>query len=414
MPRWGRPPGVWQGNQARRRTGQWEDFNGVRVEEIDSEVDDGYNGVKFDGSRRNGRIGSKASARELRLRSNGYEYESELSDGAEFDLDDDADSTVAYAVQLAMRDKEEMLVEKALERIRRAQMLGKKNVRLSQEELDALERRRKGITNNKKATVTVPIGSPGRAPANERRPKSRESVAKASPRTSGASESRRSSQSQYSANEFSGVPLRPPTGIYPSMNNSSTSSASRPRTPTMQSLRPQPSASSPMHQATYMQRYPSEREPPYIRALPDDPQWAPRQRSQSNVLPYPYDNSVYLQQQYGTIPIDPRYASLPNRRPVPSDGSSFNPNHPPTAASQNIPRREAVNLTGRRIPDEVSESEDDSSEDHDSEDDDEEDDDDDEGVQVTQPPAVRAYGGRTAVAGGGSGGNRETRRRRGR
>ena len=383
----------------------------MRVEEIDSEGDDGYNGAKFDGSRRNGRIGSKASARELRLRSNGYDYESELSDGAEFDLDDDADSTVAYAVQLAMRDKEEMLVEKALERIRRAQMLGKKNVRLSQEELDALERRRKGITNNKKATVTVPIGSPGRASA---RPKSRESVAKVSPRTSGASDSRRSSQSQYSANEFSGVPLRPPTGIYSSLTNSPTSSASRPRTPTMQSLRPQPSANSPMHQATYMQRYPSEREP-FVRALPDDPQWAPRQRSQSNVLPYPYDNSVYLQQQYGTIPIDPRYASLPSRRPVPSDASTFITNHAPTSTSQNIPRREAVSSTGRRIPDEV--SEDDSSDDHDSEeDDDDDDDDDDEGVQVTQPPAVRAYanGARTAVAGGGSGGNRETRRRRGR
>lgn len=387
----------------------------MRVEEIDSEGDDGYNGVNYDGSRRNGRIGSKASVRELRLRSNGYDYESELSDGAEFDLDDDADSTVAYAVQLAMRDKEEMLVEKALERIRRAQMLGKKNVRLSQEELDALERRRTGITNNKKAAVTVAIGSPGRAPANDRRPKSRESAAKASPRASGGSESRRSSQSQYSVNEFSGVPLRPPTGIYSSLTNSPTSSASRPRTPTMQSLRPQPSANSPMHQATYMQRYPSEREPPFVRALPDDPQWAPRQRSQSNVLPYPYDNSVYLQQQYGMIPIDPRYASLPSRRPVSSDASSFITNHAPTPTSQTIPRREAVNSSGRRIPDEVSEDE--SSDDHDSEEDDDDDDDDnDEGVQVTQPPAVRAYanGARTAVAGGGSAPNRETRRRRGR
>lgn len=385
----------------------------MRVEEIDSEGDDGYHGLRFgEGSRRN--IGSKASARELRLRSNGYDYESELSDGAEFDLDDDADSTVAYAVQLAMRDKEDMLVEKALERIRRAQMLGKKNVRLSREEVDALERRRKGITNNKKATVTVPLGSPGRAPANDRRPKSRESVAKSSPRSSGASESRRSSQSQYSTNEFSGVPLRPPSGIYSSLANSPTKASSRPRTPTMQSLRPQPSANSPMYQATYMQRYPSEREPPSVRALPDDPQWAPRQRSQSNVLPYPYDNPIYLQQQYGAIPLDPRYTSLPSRRPVPTD-ASFNTHHAAPSTNQNIPRRDAVNSTGRRIPDEVSEGdssdEDDSEED---EDDDDDDDDDDEGVQVTQLPAVRAYGTRTAVSGGGPSGNRETRRRRGR
>lgn len=421
MPRWGRPPGVWQGNQARRRAGQWEEFNGARVEEIDTDGDDGYNGVRFgDEPRRNGRVGSKMSARELRLRNNGYDYESELSDGAEFDLDDDADSTVAYAVQLAMRDKEEMLVEKALERIRRAQMLGKKNVKLSQEELDALERRRKGITNNKKGMVAVPIGSPGRATANDRRPKSRESVSRTSPRTSGASESRRSSQGQYPPTEFSGVPLRPPNGIYTSMSNSPTSSSSRPRTPTMQSLRPQPSANSPMHQTTYMQRYPSEREPPFARALPDDPQWVPRQRSQSNVLPYPpYDNFGYLHQQYGPMPVDPRYASLPSRRPVPQDSASY-ANYASATTSQNSSRREAVNPSSRRIPDEI--SEDDSSDDLDSEEDEEDDDDDDdddddngdEGVQVTQPPAVRAYGGRTAVAGSGPGGNRETRRRRGR
>jgi PRA1 family protein 1 len=411
MPRWGRPPGVWQGsNQARRRATQWEDFDGVRFEEIDSE-DDGYNG-SLGRMRRNGNNGGRASPREVRLRSNGFDYESEVSDGVDYDLDDDADSTVAYAMQLAMRDKEEMLVEKALERIRRAQMLGKKNVRLSQEELDALERRRKG-TGNKKITVPTTIGSGvrSRAPSiNDKRPMSKDSFSKSSsPRS--ASDWRQGLQEQY---ESSGMPKRPTSGIHSSMNSSSpTSSSSRPRTPTMQSLRPQSLNGSPLaYQSVYNQRFPSERELPFVRSLPDDPQWAPRQRSSSNALPFPYDNPLFMQQQFGAGNLDPRQSSFQGRRFAP-DMSPFNTN--PPAATPNQPRREAANPAVRHIP--IESSEDESSNNDSASDDDDDDNDVDEGVQVkpvTPPPAKPTNTKRTATAGNASRVTRGTRRRRGR
>ncbi|KAL2808668.1 PRA1 family protein-domain-containing protein [Aspergillus granulosus] len=63
-------------------------------------------------------------------------------DGTDYDIYEDTNSTVAYAVQLAMKDNEEWLVEKALERIRRAHAEGQKNVTLSKRELEALERKR--------------------------------------------------------------------------------------------------------------------------------------------------------------------------------------------------------------------------------------------------------------------------------
>ncbi|KAL4936563.1 hypothetical protein BDV06DRAFT_233319 [Aspergillus oleicola] len=65
-----------------------------------------------------------------------------LADGTDYDMYEDSNSTVAYAVQLAMKDNEDWLVEKALERIRRAHAEGHKNVAFTQRELEALERRR--------------------------------------------------------------------------------------------------------------------------------------------------------------------------------------------------------------------------------------------------------------------------------
>ncbi|RAK82452.1 uncharacterized protein BO72DRAFT_491502 [Aspergillus fijiensis CBS 313.89] len=65
-------------------------------------------------------------------------------DEMDYDLQDSMDSTVAYAVQLAMKDKEERLVDQALDRIRHAQVQGQKNVRLSKRELEAIERMRTG------------------------------------------------------------------------------------------------------------------------------------------------------------------------------------------------------------------------------------------------------------------------------
>ncbi|KAL1987641.1 hypothetical protein VTN96DRAFT_2882 [Rasamsonia emersonii] len=303
MPRWGRPPGARLGGQVRRRVTQWEDVDGVRFEEIDSGEDDDdlQEGVRLGSSSLNLRRHAnmdKASARAMRLRANGYDYDSDVSDGEDYDLDDDADSTVAYAVQLAMRDKEEWLVERALERIRRAQMLGKKNVRLSQRELDALERKR------------MQTGSSSKKAGSKRR-KSDEPVPK-SP-SKGDRRSSREHYVQYPLAGDEGARGMARTSSAGYGRQSSSSSSQRPRTPTTQSLRPQPSISPPdlQQSSPHSQRYStarpmsSSRDFPFPRTLPDDPQWAPPQRPLSNVAPYSLEESPYLQ-SYGP-PLDPRY-----------------------------------------------------------------------------------------------------------
>ncbi|KAJ0420685.1 PRA1 family protein-domain-containing protein [Aspergillus carlsbadensis] len=86
-------------------------------------------------------VGSDGWRRSMTER-DGYSHALGQSDGANYDIYEDTDTTVAYAVQLAMKDSEEWLVEKALERIRRAHAEGQKNVTLSKRELEALERKR--------------------------------------------------------------------------------------------------------------------------------------------------------------------------------------------------------------------------------------------------------------------------------
>ncbi|KAI4191665.1 MAG: hypothetical protein LQ346_004663 [Caloplaca aetnensis] len=49
----------------------------------------------------------------------------------------------ASTMQVALRNKEDLLVQQALGRIRRAQALGKRNVKLTKPEIDALERKRR-------------------------------------------------------------------------------------------------------------------------------------------------------------------------------------------------------------------------------------------------------------------------------
>ncbi|GAD96355.1 COPII vesicles protein Yip3, putative [Paecilomyces variotii No. 5] len=324
MPRWGRPPGARLGREVRRRGLQWEDDDGeVRVEEIESEEDgydrgmllDEYYGLRRDGSRR-----------QSRRHSYEYEDETESSEGVDYNLDSDADSTVAYAVQLAMMDKEERLVDKALERIRRAQLMGKKNVRLSQEELDALERRRMRTAESKETQRKK--GASSRPSLTEKRKdksngkikgKDKDKGKNEKPITKGKAEKteKRKSMPASSATER---PLTDgwtrnksvPSGYYSSPGGRpSSSSSQRPRTPSSQSARAQQSGTSPRSQLP--QRYASvsehrptssSRHQAFPRPLPDDPQWVPRSRASSNAVPYPYDPAGYL--PYGAI--DPRYS----------------------------------------------------------------------------------------------------------
>jgi len=127
-----------------------------RIAEINDGEEDIHNGVR-------------RSRRGRQRVYNGDADETGSVDGVEYDLYDDTDSTVAYAVQLAMQEREDWLVEKALERIRRAHVSGQKNIRLSSEEREALDRRRarqngsKGSTTRQRSTMDSPNrGTDGR------------------------------------------------------------------------------------------------------------------------------------------------------------------------------------------------------------------------------------------------------------
>ncbi|CAG7926623.1 unnamed protein product [Penicillium olsonii] len=260
MPSWGRPPGARLGRDNGGRA--WET---TRVEEVDSD-EDAYGRELV----RSGRYARQEYGRVARRRA---EYEdltddNDSGEGGDFDLYGHGDSTVAYAVQLAMRDKEDQLVDHALERIRRAQMLGQKNVRLSKRELDALERKRQ------------------QGDGGARRPK---------PPTSRPS-SRRNGVPEQPAGypAFSPDPSSWARGTGAASRPSSSSSA-RPRTPTTQSLRPQQSGSPlrPTYPSHAPDRFAANGRPQsmqapamYQRPLPDDPSWAPPYYNPMQLNPY--------------------------------------------------------------------------------------------------------------------------------
>ncbi|KAL4737485.1 hypothetical protein BDV11DRAFT_154771 [Aspergillus similis] len=140
MPPWGRPPGAHLGRQSGRR-GELSVDGAMRVEEPSGEAE-GQFGPR--GNRLDTRQLAGLRGRRNILRSSVLEHDNGQGpfDGADYDIYEDTNKTVAYAVQLAMKDNEDWLVERALERIRRAHSEGHKNVTLSNRELEALERRR--------------------------------------------------------------------------------------------------------------------------------------------------------------------------------------------------------------------------------------------------------------------------------
>ncbi|ESZ97971.1 hypothetical protein SBOR_1642 [Sclerotinia borealis F-4128] len=145
MPQWGRPSGA-KGSRRRRQQeqgqGHWQQS---RVEELDSEGDTDTQGVGL-------HLGEKRFASDplhftgIDISSNtrprrGYSY-----DEAERSSESDSEYSDYYEgddKQLALRGgNEEAIVQGALAQIRRAQDKGRQDVKLTQEELDALERRR--------------------------------------------------------------------------------------------------------------------------------------------------------------------------------------------------------------------------------------------------------------------------------
>lgn len=173
MPPWGRPPGA-KGSKRRK---QWEREQALwqeqsRVEELDSDDTD-TQGVGLNFTKKNFAsdplqstgidLASKSRARRS------YVYD-ETEDSSEEDEDEDKDEEGGNTTQVALRDKEETLVQSALARIRRAQEKGKREVKLNQDELDALEKRRKRMQSA--ATMKPRKGSGSSGSGSERRRRS--------------------------------------------------------------------------------------------------------------------------------------------------------------------------------------------------------------------------------------------------
>ena len=138
LPLWGRPSGLRVGSgryDSAGRPDYWEEDR--RFEEIDSDEDDGR-GVGLQGDI----LSDKLRFTGIDMGRRRRKYDVPMFSGSSDEREDSNDRAGA-SLQIALRDKEELLVQKALERIRRAQILGKKNVKLTQPELDALERKRR-------------------------------------------------------------------------------------------------------------------------------------------------------------------------------------------------------------------------------------------------------------------------------
>ncbi|KAJ5913494.1 hypothetical protein N7504_002377 [Penicillium tannophilum] len=300
MPRWGRPPGARMGRHNGGRA-QWDED--TRVKEIISEDDDVFGRELM----RNGRYpwqqeyGGRVTRRRLEYEDLTDETESVL-DGGDYDLYEHGDSTVAYAVQLAMRDKEDQLVDTALERIRRAQMLGKKNVRLSKRELAALERKRQQTDNTSAGASGTRTARSRQGSVSNSRPSSRRNGHAVPP--------------EQQAGAY--PPFAPDAGwnrnAGPHGRPTSSSSTNRPRTPTMQSLRPQQS-NSPLRPpySPFTERVPPNNRPQsmhpsamYARPLPDDPNWAPPYYNPMQMGPYAVEQPPFQPQLPTDLRVGPQ------------------------------------------------------------------------------------------------------------
>ena len=337
MPSWGRPSGARQAKRRKNRgvnTRQREQE--MRFEEIDSDSDD-EQGVVLDGSFAGDELqftGADLGTYMRNRQTKRYRYDSETSDE---DEDLNVTEKSGGMMQLALRDKEELLVQKALERIRRAQALGKTNVKLSQPELDALERkRRKDDQTKRKPSGTNLRPNDKRRASGTSSPALREQKSGNQKRISSLPRHDPANipSADYTANASPGLPLPShsgpsyaPLGYYPSANplpqviGSDSNSRHSPRQQRITSNVPQHMKVRDKHKRNSSglasaKNSPSQDVSDASRRLPDDPGWSPRSRSASSNHPYVVDPYQYQQYSPPLPQMPPQYT--PNRRVVSS------------------------------------------------------------------------------------------------
>ena len=327
MPLWGRSFGARNGKRGglqERRLLPLEDD--MRFEVVDSNEDDGHS-IGFDTAFIGDRLHltEGVSATQQQAYSTYYDrHTSYLSEG----IDSDTNNSSGGIRQLAYRDKEDQLVQIAMDRIRRAQALGERNVRLTKPELDALERkRRKNHTMRK--NLALPERSSSPSSVNQRifgTVEPRSSKRRLMPNTSGYGLSGPSTQRSSTSQAALASPRREDQGdVFPGyFRGPQAESYDLP----MQSRTRSASSHSPLRQKSpltatrpreHQKRYfsvpkgfgssPAAEVPALPRRLPDDPQWIPRARSASSNQPFAtgdISQSAYTSSPLNAAPIRPQ------------------------------------------------------------------------------------------------------------
>ena len=347
MPFWGRPSGVRQGTRRKEREREQREWEAQqRFEEIDSEFDD-------HGHRSDELYFTGADPNDFSRERRTYEYSDESEDTYDDDHSDD-DIGNGAAMQVALREKEEVLVERAIERIRRAQMLGKPDVKLTGPERDALERKMKsdqakskrpamktkgnsswrfGGRSNSSQTALVPTATK-RNSRSSLKPTNTDSSRRGQPSPPRVTVAGPDGQQHY-APMGDYPPPRPGNSPYPTFSQPGSRSASThslQHTPLPTQFRGPPKR----YYSVPEQYHPYPSRPPASpRPMPDEPDWEPRARS-SPSLPYPPDMRHYQTYSPRQPPLphhypynDRRYVSGPpdigytNLRPAPPNANPY-------------------------------------------------------------------------------------------
>ena len=329
-----------------------------------------------------------------------YQY-SDVSESS--GAEDESDEEPGRNMQVALRDKEGLLVQKALDRIRRAQELGKTNVKLPVSELQALERNRQRDDEN-----IVPKAS-SKSKAYRRRSGLLNESNKASRSNSGGKEKVKSRLAAYDNDSPSssrrgtppgilapgpgGVPVYHPLDYYPPTASTgavapkSKGSRLESRSSSSYKYAPQPTSPPLVNSAGRSgKRHLNSRDnstsrrssQTSSRRLPDDPYWLPRPRSSSSIAgaPYPPDQHQYQAYSPPLPQVPPQYAqqvhgsrravSTPQQLSKQYDGQPAHHNRLGNRDPESSFRRRAVSADG---PDMEGEAEDSSEEGSDSDED---------------------------------------------
>ncbi len=289
----------------------------ARVEELDSDDDTDTQGVglNFDKKRFASDplqfTGIDLTPTTRARRPYNYDDPEDSSEESESDIEIEGTN----ALQIALRDKEEALVQSALARIRRAQEKGKREVKLNQDELDALENRRKRMQAAATATKERKGSASSGGSGSERRRRSDRHLITV-PIGEPTSRKRAKSTRRDEGVNPPGMLIEGPDGVtyaplgyYPPQASSSRDSPTRPRSATSQQLRgglPQFAPASSRH-FSEGNRPVSSSSNSSRRPLPDEEEWVPSRRSSGSSQSHGIDPFEYQVSSDAPPPIPQKY-----------------------------------------------------------------------------------------------------------